>query len=154
MRLSDLPALKRFRAFPEVQKHLRHPHTSWWGHLWWFWRTKTDPTMRVWTVTRGGGVIGLTGFYYRKGGDAGQAEFSVLCCDALGERYEWEREAGRQALVLGRLWGLMVPYVEVLVSASVIRHALFLSLGFEATQCRLFGTPRTDSAIYYRTLPL
>lgn len=123
VRWTDLPALRRWRGLPAVQRHLRHPTPpSWFQHLRWFRRTHTDPTCWVRAVTRNGQLVGVVGFYYL----AHQTgELSVLCVDGQVEAFDWEYRAAKLAMQdcgLRHVWG------EVYPEAPIGRKALFSSL--------------------------
>lgn len=117
----DLPTLKRWRSLPEVQRHLRHPQTTWFQHLRWFLRR--DPTCRVWAVTWNDALVGVAGWYYRMGN---AAEVSVLVMDrdredAVGERVVVQGVLTRAA----EAWGITTLWAEVLATAPVSRHSVF-----------------------------
>lgn len=116
----DLPTLKRWRALPEVQRHLRHPHTTWFQHLRWFLRR--DPTRKVWAVTWDESLVGIVGLYYRMGHGA---EVSVLVMDGDREDYPAEKIAVHLLTQEARAWGLTSLWAEVLVTAPLQRHSLF-----------------------------
>lgn len=123
--LCDLPTLKRWRALPSVQSHLRHPKTSWFQHLKWWWRIRRhgDPTCRVWAVTRDDVLVGQAGLYYRMGP---AAEVSVLVFRREAEDFEAEELITRGLLVMAaRGWGLNTLFAEVLSTAPLMRHAVF-----------------------------
>lgn len=123
IRLTDLPTLKRWRSLPEVQKHLRHPTTSWWTHLRWFFRIRRDPTCRVFAVTLFGRLVGQVGWYYRK---YNAAEVSILVIDGDVERFAAEAFVVDTLLPPeARKAGLTVLWAEVFATAPVERHTVF-----------------------------
>lgn len=132
VRWSDLPALKRMRSLPEVQKHLRHPRLSWPQHLRWWLRIRahSDPTCRVWTVVREGKVIGCAGLYYRMGVGA---EVSILVVKDGREAYATERAVIVVPLThKAKQWGLKELWAEVLSTAPLQRHGVFPGRPFYA----------------------
>lgn len=124
VRLTDLPTLKRWRGLPEVQRHLRHPTTSWPQHLKWWWRIQHDPTCAVWAVTELGRLVGQVGWYYRK---YNAAEVSVLVMMPWGkEDFPAEAEiVGTLLTAEARKAGLTTLYAEVLATAPLLRHTVF-----------------------------
>lgn len=122
--LRDLPALKRWRGLPEVQRHLRHPHAfGWWRHLRWWWNNGKG--YRVYAVTLNGDLIGVAGFYYIA---QGAAELSILCVTHEQEDYPAERQALRLLLREARTIGLSHVWAEVVSTASLGRHSVFWGL--------------------------
>ena len=125
--LCDLPTLKHWRGLPDIQRHLRHPTTSWPQHLAWWWRTKHDRTCRVWAITLNGELVGIGGFYYRR---LGAAEVSVIVMSDGVEDWAAERYVVEHLLTpAGRKWGLYVLYAEVLSTAPLKRHTVFPTHG-------------------------
>lgn len=124
IRWTDLPALRRWRGLPEVQRHLRHPkQPTWIEQVRWFFRIRKDKTCRVWAVTLFGKLVGQAGFYYRVG-DA--AEVSVLAVDGQREDFEVEHAVVRHLLPdAAREWGLTSLWAEVLGTAPLLRHFVF-----------------------------
>lgn len=129
VRLTDLPTLKRWRSLPDVQKHLRHPHTSWLTHLRWWWgiRAHQHPTRRVWAVTWNGKLCGQAGLYYRTGA---AAEVSILLVAQFPDRERDWSVAGRPVVegplaTEAKAWGLTCLWAEVLSTAPLARHTLF-----------------------------
>lgn len=124
IRLSDLPALKRWRSWPDVQRHLRNPTPpTWYQQFRWWRRIQRDPTCRVWAVTLEGELVGQAGWYYRKNYEA---EVSVLVMDGDREAFETEGFVLRHLLTpKAREAGLTVLWAEVLATAPLKRHTVF-----------------------------
>lgn len=124
VRLTDLPALKRWREVPDVQRHLRHPHTPWAAHLRWWWgiRAHRHPTRRVWAVTYAGALVGQAGLYYRMGA---AAEVSLLVMVGARESFAAEQEVLRLLERKARAWACTTLWAEVLATAPLARHSVF-----------------------------
>lgn len=129
VRLSDLPALKWWRSFPDPRRHLRHPDLSWLQHLTWWWgiRSHTHPTQRAWAVVNHKGeLVGQAGLYYKMGP---AAEVSVLVLYPNGTE-DWESEwVVVQDLLIpaAKAWGIETLWAEVLATAPLMRHNVFPS---------------------------
>lgn len=155
VRLTDLPALRRWRSLPAVQSHLRHPQPpSWRQHLRWWWTIRNDPTCYVRAVTRNGVLVGVAGCYYI-GHLAG--ELSVLCTDGERERYDWELEALRLVIASAPL---LHVWAEVYPTAPEERQALFLDAGLVPVRSIPSWVSRSPtrpnvagSQFYWHTLP-
>lgn len=138
VRLTDLPTLKRWRGLPEVQRHLRHPRTSWPQHLRWWWRIQRDPTCRVWAVTVNGRLVGQVGWYYRK---YNAAEVSVLVVRDGGEDYACESLLVSYYLPpKAREAGLTTLWAEVLATAPLMRHSVFSPYPFSTITADSYST--------------
>lgn len=124
LRWTDLPALKRWRGLPEIQRHLRHPTPpTWVQHVRWFLRVRRDPTCQVWAVTYGGKLVGQAGWYYRR---YNAAEVSILVVFGTMESFTHEATVLHSLLApKAREYGLTTLWAEVLSRAPVGRHTVF-----------------------------
>lgn len=142
--LCDLPTLKRWRAIPAVQSHLRHPiPPTWPQHLAWWWRTKHDPSCRVFAVTLNDELVGQAGWYYRRGT---VAEVSLVVMDGYQECFATEGFILRHLLhPEAKTAGLTVLFAEVLATAPIKRHTVFPADGVVAAD--------TYSTLYRWSIP-